>query len=273
MQRTVTRHFYQHAGFRYVQSSAPVVLPQDMYEEESDVTPYCEMHWGNDHFGVPNFQQALASCALDAVKNGTTSHALSIGCKVGRTAFELARTCDHVTGLDFTARHLKAGVAMRDHGMLRYILKEEGELISFHEKKLADFGLAETASRVEFFQGDISNLVPKYTGYDLVVVENALELAYAPASFLAMIHQRMKDGGTLVIATTYHWQDEITKPANRLGGIRRDGEPFTGFDDLKELLAEHFALQKDAGDLPWVLPSDARTYTHGVSHITVWKKC
>lgn len=266
------RHFYQHAGFRYIESSAPVTLPDDMYEEEADVTPWCDMHWGAAHFGVPNFQQALASWVLDATAGEPRELALSIGCKVGRTAFELARQYQHVTGLDFTARHLKAGVAMRDKGLLRYTLKEENELISFHEVQLAEFGLAATAQRVEFYQGDISNLVPKYSGYDLIVVENALELAYNPAAFLLIVHQRLNPGGTLLIAASWHWQDGITAPEHRLGGFRKDGEPYTALDAITEILQQHFTLAHGPRDMPWVLRQDARNYRHGVSQITLWKK-
>ena len=37
-----------------------------------------------------------------------------------------------------------------------YQLQEEGEIVSFHEKRLSDFGLAGTGARIEFFQGDAS---------------------------------------------------------------------------------------------------------------------
>jgi len=266
------RHFYQHAGFRYVETTAPVKLPEDLYEEEADVTPYCAMHWGEDKFGIRNFQKNIAEFALKAVKGKTNNHALSIGCKVGRTAFELASGFEKVTGLDFTARQLKAGVAMRDKGMLRYTLKEEGDLISFHEKKLADYGLAENADRVEFYQGDISNLIPKYTGYDLVLVENALELTYNPKKFLSTISERMNEDSTLIITSSYNWNDEITSIENRPGGFRKDGEPFTSLDGLKEILDKYFVLDGNPVDMSFVIREDARNYQHRVSQLTVWRK-
>jgi len=266
------RHFYQHAGFRYIETDESVVLPDNMYEEESDVTPYCDMHWGEEHFGVSNFQRKIADLALKNVKNAKKEDALSIGCKVGRAAFELAREFKHVTGLDFTARHLKAGVTMRDNGTLNYTLKEEGDLVIYHTKKLSDFGLEKFADRVEFFQGDISNLVPKFTGYDLVIVENALEFTYDPKKFLNMINERMNKDSILIIASTYDWQDGITKPDNRLGGIRKDGEPLTSLDAMKEILNKHFKLKNKPVDIPFILRQNTRMFRHGISQITVWEK-
>ena len=266
------RHFYQHAGFRYIETDEPVKLPDNMYEEEADVTPFCDMHWGDEHFGISNFQKNLADLALKAVNNKPKKHALSIGCKVGRTAFELAREFENVTGLDFTARHLKAGVAMKEKGILHYTIPEEGKLISYHEKKLSDFGLEKYAAKVEFFQGDISNLIPKYTGYDLVLVENALELTYDPKKFLMIINERMNDNSTLIIASTYDWQDETTKLKNKLGGFRRDGEPFTTLDAMKEILGKHFQLDNEPMDIPFIIRQNARIFKHGISQVTVWRK-
>jgi len=265
------RHFYQHAGFRYIESSEPVKLPENMYEIETDVTPYCEMHWGDDHFGIANFQKTLAELALNAVENGSKEYALSIGCKVGRTAFELAREFTKVTGLDFTARHLKAGVTMKEKGVLNYTLQEEGDLISYHEKKLADFGLEKKGAKVEFFQGDISNLIPKYTGYDLVLVENALESTYDPVKFLKMIHERMNENSILIIASTYDWQDEIVKPENRLGGFRKNGEPFTSLDGIDEILETYFIRENEPINLPFVIRQNARVFKHDISQVTVWR--
>ncbi len=266
------RHFYQFVGFRYIETDELVKLPDDMYEEEAAVTPYCDMHWGDEHFGISNFQKTLADIALNIIDKPSKKYALSIGCKVGRTAFELARGFNKVTGLDFTARHLKAGVAMRDKGILHYTLPEEGELKSYHEKKLSYFGLENYADRVNFFQGDISNLVPKYTGYDLVLVENALELTYDPKKFLKMINKRMNNNSILIIASTYDWQDEVTKPKNRLGGFRKDGEAFTSLDALIEILDEHFQMDSEPIDIPFILRQNTRMFKHGMSQVTIWRK-
>lgn len=266
------RHFYQHAGFRYLETAELVKKSETSYEEEADVTPYCEMHWGKEYFNVPNFSKRLAELALNSVTNDRMEQALCIGCKVGRTAFELARKFSKVTGIDFTARHLKSGVNMRDNGILRYTLREEGELVSYHEKKLQDFGLREFAERVVFFQGDISNLNKKFNGYDLVLVENALESAYNPRNFLNLIQTRLKNNAMLIIASTYDWLEKNSNSENRIGGFRKDGEPFTSLSGLTEILDKHFLLQAPPLDLPYVLRETSRNYHYGISQVTIWKK-
>ena len=45
------RHFYQHAGFRYITSDAAVEIPDDTYETDPEVIPYCELHYGDDCSG------------------------------------------------------------------------------------------------------------------------------------------------------------------------------------------------------------------------------
>ncbi|WP_308389382.1 5-histidylcysteine sulfoxide synthase [Acidithiobacillus sp. AMEEHan] len=58
------RHFFQHAGFRYVQSSN--ALPETpVYESDVAVAQYCHFHYGPDYFGVANYPQAMAELALD----------------------------------------------------------------------------------------------------------------------------------------------------------------------------------------------------------------
>ncbi len=60
------RHFFQHAGFRYVESSAPVVIHDDQYESDALAAQYCDAHYGPEHFGVPNFAVTCAGICLAA---------------------------------------------------------------------------------------------------------------------------------------------------------------------------------------------------------------
>ncbi len=60
------RHFYQHAGFRYIESEQPVELREDVYETDELVSQYCEFHYGEERFGVPNFAERCAElCRRD----------------------------------------------------------------------------------------------------------------------------------------------------------------------------------------------------------------
>lgn len=47
-------------------------------------------------------------------------------------------------------------------------------------------------------------------------------------------------GGILILASPYTWLKEFTLREHWVGGIRRDGEPYTTLNGLEDLLAGHF---------------------------------
>jgi 5-histidylcysteine sulfoxide synthase/putative 4-mercaptohistidine N1-methyltranferase len=266
------RHFFQHAGFRTIESEAPVKIRRDVYETDELIAQYCEFHWGEEHFGVPNFPEACAAICLELTGGGRRERALDLGCAVGRTTFELARGFDHVTGLDFSARFIRIADEMVTKGYVQYVLPDEGELVSYHEKKLADFGLDGTESKVEFLQADACNLKPLYTDYDLVFAGNLIDRLYSPRKFLGSIHERIRPGGFLVLASPYTWLTEHTEREEWIGGFKRDGENVTTLDGLDEILGERFERQGEPREIPFVIRETKRKFQHTISELTVWKR-
>jgi putative 4-mercaptohistidine N1-methyltranferase len=141
-----------------------------------------------------------------------------------------------VTGIDFSARFVQQGVQLAEQGVLRYTLCEEGELVSYKERRLADLGLDNTRSKVQFYQGDACNLKPQFTGYDLILAANLIDRLYSPSKFLSAIHERLHIGGLLVLASPYTWLVEHTPREEWIGGFKQDGESFSTLDGLKALL-------------------------------------
>jgi 5-histidylcysteine sulfoxide synthase/putative 4-mercaptohistidine N1-methyltranferase len=266
------RHFYQHAGFRYVESSAPVIIHDDQYESDALAAQYCDAHYGQEHFGVPNFAVTTAGICLELVKERKPGHALDVGCAVGRAAFELARGgFGQVTGLDFSTRFFRLATRMRDEGFLRYAFPEEGEVVSFHEIGLSELGLDAVRDRVRFFQADACNIPEKFSGYDMVLAANLIDRLYSPRRFLTMIHERMNPGGLLVITSPYTWLEEFTKKEEWLGGYRDAGEPVWTLDGLKETLAPNFRMLGEPRDVPFVIKETHRKFQHSVAELTVWE--
>jgi len=266
------RHFFQHAGFRYVESSAAVEIHDDQYESDALAAQYCDAHYGPEHFGVPNFAVTCAGIALAAMQGRTMGHALDMGCALGRSAFELARGgFEQVTGLDFSTRFFRLATRMRDEGYLRYAFPEEGEIVSFHEVGLQELGLEAVRERVHFSQADACNLPEKFSGYDLVLAANLIDRIYSPRRFLTTIHERMNPGGLLVITSPYTWLEEYTKKEEWLGGYREAGEPVWTLDGLKEALAPHFTLLGDPRDVTLVTRQTRRKFQHTLAEMTVWE--
>ncbi|MBN1327475.1 MAG: 5-histidylcysteine sulfoxide synthase, partial [Candidatus Cloacimonetes bacterium] len=116
------RHFFQHAGFRYIESDIPVKITARTYEEDTDVTLRCEFNYGEKYFGIDNFPENAAKFCLEIMTNRDKKNALHLGCDVGRASFELAKQFEHVVGLDFTARYIRIAIQMRDQKKILYTL-------------------------------------------------------------------------------------------------------------------------------------------------------
>jgi len=266
------RHFYQHAGFRYIESGQAIDPSNDVYESDDLVSQYCEFHYGDEYFGVANFPRRTAELCREIVGDRQIKRALDLGCATGRSTFELARFCDLVTGIDFSARFVKVGYQMQDKGHIRYAIPEEGELVSYHEKTLVEMGLGEVRDKVEFWQGDAHNLKPQLKNYDLVLAGNLIDRLYDPPKFLTDIHRRMTPGGLLVLFSPYTWLKEFTPRDRWLGGRKVDGENVTTLDGLHHTLAPHFKPVGEPRDIEFVIRETRRKFQHTVSQMTVWEK-
>lgn len=269
------RHFFQHAGFRYVVTDTPVLNPASTYETDALLSQYAEFHYGDEVFGVPNFPKALADIAIDAhcrLGNGRFERALDLGCATGRASFELARAFAKVVGIDFSARFIQAGARLAESGSLRYTLADEGELVSYHERRLDTLGLSETAGQVEFWQGDACNLKDVFTGFDLILAANLIDRLYSPRRFLDDVARRLNPGGLLVLASPYTWLEEHTKREEWIGGFKKDGESYTTLDGLKDHLGDRFELVQGPQAVPFVIRETRRKHQHTLSELTVWKR-
>lgn len=266
------RHFFQHAGFRYVVSEDVKPVPSSHYETDKLLSEYAEFHYGDEYFGVQNFAKNLADIAIDTMANKPKHKALDLGCASGRATFELAKYFDKVTGIDFSARFVGQGVHLADMGTLRYTLADEGELVHYKSRNLADIHLSHVINKVEFFQGDACNLKPQFNGYDFILAANLIDRLYNPASFLSVIHERLNIGGVLMLASPYTWLVDHTPREEWIGGFKKDGESFTTFDGLKAQLSAHFELLQQPIEVPFVIRETKRKFQHSLSEVTFWQR-
>ncbi|WP_405418041.1 putative 4-mercaptohistidine N1-methyltransferase [Marinobacter flavimaris] len=242
------------------------------YENDTTLAQYLEFHFGERWHGEANFPKALADAAMHAMDGRPLERALDIGCAVGRTSFELARHFRHVDGIDFSNSFLNKGQEVARDKRVRYARPEEGELVSFQDQSLASLGLEEAADRVAFHQGDACDLPSQFKGYDLVLAGNLIDRLYQPSLFLETIHERINELGLLVIASPYTWLEEYTPREHWVGGFKKDGEDFSTFDGLREMLAPHFRLLFEPWSLPFVIRETRNKFQHSFSELTVWEK-
>ncbi|QSX37080.1 5-histidylcysteine sulfoxide synthase [Shewanella sedimentimangrovi] len=267
------RHFYQHAGFRYLESAqAPDEgLKVNVYETDESISQYLEFHYGREYFGVANFCVNGVTQALAELELKPNGKALDIGCSVGRASFELARHFAQVDAIDFSARFIQQAYALTEQGEKRYTIRTEGDLVEYRTVTLAALGYEQVKHKVHFAQGDACNLKPMFSGYDLVYASNLIDRLAQPQQFLGRIHERLNEGGYLVIASPYTWLEEYTPKANWLGGIKINGENFTSLDGLTEALIERFELVA-VKEIPFVIRETKRKFQHSLSEMSIWRK-
>jgi 5-histidylcysteine sulfoxide synthase/putative 4-mercaptohistidine N1-methyltranferase len=265
------RHFYQHAGFRYIQSNYQENVVTDYYTTDTIISQYCHFGWGKNSLGVENYPAACARMALEYMRGKVRKKAFDIGCAIGRSTFELARGFDEVIGVDFSARFIQEAEGLKQNGILRYTMPTEGELESFHEVRLTDFKLESVSDKVAFWQADACNLKPIFKGFDLIFAGNLIDRLYDPKKFLDSLPSRLNEKGLLILTSPYTWQEESTPKEKWIGGFKRDGENVTTLQGLEEILGDEFNLI-DTQDVPFVIQETARKHQHTIAQMTVWEK-
>jgi 5-histidylcysteine sulfoxide synthase/putative 4-mercaptohistidine N1-methyltranferase len=266
------RHFYQHAGFRIVQSEAELRIHNDEYEMDVEVANSCEANWGDAFDFSPNFSKQLADYIFENIPNQNILTVLDLNADTGRLAYELAPYFPRITALDFSARFIRMPIQLQEKGFIRYIQKDEGELVFYREILLEDFGLGENKKNILFMQDNANNMKPIYTGYDLIIVPNLLEELICPILFLKNIHERLNDNGLLLIASTYEWEANMVERKHWPGGFKQDGEPVTSFEGIQNILSDRFELENDPVNLMFTLRKSSRVSEQRMSEVTVWRK-
>ncbi|WP_321471210.1 5-histidylcysteine sulfoxide synthase [Halarcobacter sp.] len=267
------KHFFQHAGFRYVKSDNEyrTKLNNNVYETDEQISQYCEFHYGDEYYGVKNFPKNSVDVLKPYLEGINTKKALDLGCSVGRSTFELAKTFDEVLGIDFSANFINVGVKLKKYDSLTYKLATEGELYDEKNVSLEQLNLEEIKEKVEFMQGDACNLKDIYTGYDLIFCSNLIDRLYYPQKFLDDIPNRVNENGLLVLLSPYTWLEDYTPKQNWLGGFIRDNKEVKTLDTLKENLEDRFEFI-DTIDVPFVIKETNRKFQHSVSQMSIWKR-
>ncbi|MDD3770405.1 5-histidylcysteine sulfoxide synthase [Sulfuricurvum sp. IAE1] len=183
------RHFYQHAGFRYVRGGRVEERERAAVIEDPEVAGLCETGYGEGN----GFAVAAAE-AIAPFSNG--GNVLELGCKAGRLSLELSRYFDTVVGVDRSARFISPGVELLREGTIRYRFGT-----SVREVVLASLDLPLAAEKVEFYQADMRNLKPHLQGYGCIVVNAVYEPVSDVETIAEAMRERLKAGGSVIALT------------------------------------------------------------------------
>jgi uncharacterized protein YbaR (Trm112 family) len=216
---------------------------------------YMDAHWGDRATPPPDGPGAQLADALLA-KLRALPHvglAVELGCSVGRFVAELARTADHVVGVD-----LHHGALRRARRMLA------GEPVAYARRTIGRHYLRATATAGELATphltlvcGDALDppLIPGV--YDRVVALNLLDSVANPPQLLSVLDGLCAPGGELVLASPYSWQSSIVAEGHRIGGDDPARALVTILTSGTDLGSRYEIA--DEAELPWTLRRDARS--------------
>ncbi len=266
------RHFYQHAGFRYVESEHEPKIRVDSYVTEEDVAISCEANYGEDHFGLKKLPLQIFELIKEKVENAYEKRFLDLNSDTGRLAFEASGVFKEVTAIDSSARFIQPAVELQKNGLLRYVIKDEGDLQIFKDILIEDLKLKTNIGNLEFMQDDALKLKKKFSNYDVVCIINLLEQLKDPSILLRSIHERLNRNGILIIGSTCQWNEKYTPKEHWLGGFKKDGEPVTGFDGIKDILNKKFQLKEKPLDLKYSIRKSSKSFEIQTCEVSIWQK-
>ena len=266
------KHFYQHAGFRYVHTTQDINEDVEYYESDEIVAQYCEFHYGDEYLGVKNFPKTIAELAKK-YSNDTTKKVLDLGCSVGRCSFELKKYFPSVTGIDFSTRFIKVAIDLQEKKHINYKQKVEGDITKDKTISLEDLELQNLdMDGLEFWQGDACNLKPNFHSYDMIVAINLLDRLYDSRKFLDDITTKLNQNGILIIASPFTWSEEYVNKKEWLGGKIENNTPVYSQDILNKILLENFIAVEEPFEVEFVIQEHCRKYQHTFSLCSIWKK-
>jgi len=240
-----------------------------IYESDKILAEYLLFHYGAaqeiltaDRSWPAGMREALDFPVRTAAhfSPGTAKRGLDLGCAVGRSAFEMARRCEDVIGIDFSHAFIRAAEALRGGDILTYGRREEAALATPLTARLP---AGVDPARIVFQQGDAMDLSEGLGQFDRVHAANLLCRLPEPARLLARLPSLVKPGGELVLATPCTWLEEFTPPAN--------WPPAGTLDWLQATLAPAFSLELQT-DEPFLIRETARKFQWTTSLVTVWRR-
>jgi len=300
-------HFNQHASFRMCSgtnvgmqlpklgtnglSSAAPNLSADI---ERHVDEQMLMHYGARQDVLPwdqltpraspegptsasSFTSRISKLVVEwAGKNGVPlKRVLDLGCTVGGSTLELAKSVPEVVGVDFP-HFVAAAEMMKKDGQRHFRMREEG---SIYTELLASVDSKIDRMRVTFKGVDPCTISAADSGsFNVVVMSCLLERLPAPAQCLDNLvgeHGLVKPGGLLVLSTTGDWSTTYTPKSQWLGGYSdAAGTEVRTLDGvnavMKGLQGEMEMIHRE--DVPMIMRQDARNFHFKMVETSIWRR-
>ena len=240
-----------------------------IYEDPGILAEYLLFHYGTAEEILPRdiaWPQGMFQALDFAVRttlhfsDQTAGRGLDLGCAVGRSTYEMSRSCSHVTGIDFSHAFIDTANQLREGKIVDYTRRDEGHIVTELTAKLP---LGIELSKVDFLQGDAMDLPSDIGGFDRVHAANLICRLTDPVLLLNRLPNLVNPGGELVLATPCTWLEGFTAPEN--------WPPGDTLAWLQGHLGGAFELVKRS-DEPFLIRETARKFQWTRSMLTVWRR-
>lgn len=267
----------------------------NVYETDASLNMYLGLHYGDsgryekypsilEHNNSPShalrFPQRVASLLAMLKPKQTNNRALDIGCAVGGSSFELARSFDRVDAFDFSFSFIRAAKQMQtDPDSVYFRIPTEADLFEEVRAVHSDGVTPEVRSRVHFFTGDackIDEMVGNelLSMYDGIVMSNLLCRLPDPMACLAGLSNVVNPGGILVLVTPFSWLTDFTPRSKWLGGFLDpvSKQPIHSKDVLQTIMYDRGFELVHEEEMPLLIREHQRKYQYIISLATGWRK-
>lgn len=278
-----------------IESAEPegIVGSDNVYENEELLHMYYGLHYPSSgieegvasiiaHRNTPShglrFPQRVAEL-LKSLKPAETNSALDIGCAVGGSSFELAKTFNSVDAFDFSLSFINGAKRMQALEDVRFRIPVEADIYD-EVKAVHEEGVTrEILDRVNFFKGDATQIGQmavdgRLSTYDGIIMSNLMCRLPDPLACLNSLSRVVNKGGVVVMVTPFSWLEQFTPRGKWLGGFYDpvSKEPIRSKDQLHLIMEERGFEKIHEEEMPLVIREHQRKYQYIVSEATGWRK-
>lgn len=239
------------------------------YESDQLLAEYLLFHYGSAEEVLPSMRvwpDGMAEAlgfplrTVGHFSPGQVSRALDLGCAVGRSGFELAKSSEHVIGLDYSHQFIETAQRLARGESVVYERLEEGRQST---TLVATAPSGVDASRLCFVTGNAMDLSEDVGVFDRVHAANVVCRLSEPQRLLERLPGLVVSGGELLLATPCTWLESFTPPANWPVG--------STLDWLQRHLGECFELKLETEE-SFLIRETARKFQWSSSMVTVWQR-
>lgn len=208
----------------------------------------------------------------------TAGPAVDLGCAVGRTSFELAKTVDDlVLGIDLNFTMIRTAALILHEGRVVYPRRRVG--VAFEKREFP--AAFEGASKVDFWVCDANSLPFGDEAFSLATSLNVLDCVQSPYDHIKEIGRILKPNGGALVSAPYDWNVNATPVEAWLGGHSQRSEDLGASEMmLRSLLCggthpyavQELELVSESESIPWTLRLHDRSFMKYLVHLVVLRK-